>query len=413
MLRTCIVGFVLVFALGCGSDDGSNGGTGSGGSGGTSSTGGATGNGGTSTGGNGTGGSATGGNSSGGASGSGTGGTATGGTNSGGSGGTFVVSDCGAGALKDLAASMSPGTFVELPGTGYDAGLLDAGLGHQILQYSGKGVWDPNTCQALFLGGGHLSLEKYIAYSASSEQWFQAPNPPWWCDPQSVSNPYQCASHGYHHDALDPATGTFYWRSFNSETVHRHQVDATIDGDWDTIPDLPSDAASCIATALEYFPERDELVYVDCTSQSLRIWKPGAGSWSQVPGPFAMGAYHNYGVYNPVHRVILFGVGNGAKKLWAYDENGSVKAVADPPREFHPAPDDASTLRVLIADPASGKFLATATNGDMYELDYVANSWNALSQTAPTGLETAIPVSSYGVVLFLSANPAKAYVYKH
>jgi hypothetical protein len=412
MLRASILVLGLSFVCGCGSDDGSKAGASPGGTGG-STTGGSTGIGGGT--GGGTGGSATGGTGTGGTGtgGSATGGTSSGGTSSGGSGGTFVVSDCGAGALKDLAATITPGTFVELAGTGYDDSLLDAGQGHQILQYSGKGVWDPNTCQALFLGGGHLSLEKFIAYSASAEQWFQAPNPPWWCDPQSVSNPYQCASHAYHHDALDPATGTFYWRSFNSEVVHRHQVDATIDADWDTIPNLPSEAAGCIATALEYFPERNELVYVDCTNQSLRIYKPGASSWTQVPGPFAMGSYHNYGVYNPVHQVLLFGAGNGSKNLWAYDKNGTVKAVANPPREFHPAPADDSILRVLIADPATGKFLTTATNGDMFEYDYVANAWNQLSQKAPTQLEAAIPVSSYGVVLFLSAKPAKVYAYKH
>ena len=344
------------------------------------------------------------------AGGGGSGGTVAGG---GGSGGTFVVSDCGASSLALAASSMSPGSFVELPSSGYDQALIDAGQGHHVLEYSDKGVWDPNTCQALFYGGGHLSLEKFIALSASTDTWFQAPNPPWWCDPQSVENPYECATHAYQQDALDPATGTFYFRGFNSAAVHRHQVDSTLDADWDQIPDLPSDAASCIATSLEYFPDRDELVFVDCTTQSLRTWKPGDTSWATLDGPFAMGPYHNYGVYNPVHHVILFGLGNGSTDLHAYDASGNVQTVESPPREFHPSPDDSATLRILTADPASGKYLAVAPNGDMFEYDVPGDSWSPLSTQAPADLQVAIPVSSYGVVLFLSANPAKVYVYKH
>jgi hypothetical protein len=396
---------VLAFVAGCGSsgDDGGGKAQGNGGSGGGA-------NGGSGGGGGSAGSSAGGSSGSGGATG-GSGG-ANGGSG-GGSGGTFPISDCGAAALKDLAANATPGVFTELPSPSFDSALVDAGQGHQIFQYSDKGVWDPNTCQALFLGGGHLSLVKYVGYSASADTWFHAPNPPWWCDPQTVSNPYQCSTHAYQHDALDPATGTFYFRGFNSETVHRHQVDATIDADWDTIPDLPSEAAGCIATSLEYFPERDELVYVDCTTQSLRIWKPGGSSWSTVNGPFAMGSYHNYGVYNPVHKLILFGLGNGSMGLHAYDANGSVKTVASPPVGFHPSPDDSATLRILTADPATGKYLAVAPNGDMFEYDVPGNAWSALSQKAPTDLQIAIPVSSYGVMLFISANPPKVYVYKH
>jgi len=418
-----------VFGFGCGSSDeatpagaggtgpgtgGIAGGSGAGGAGVAGSSGGSTGG---SAGSSGSGGGPTGGSagSTGGSAGS-TGGSAgSSGGSAGSNGGTggFVVSDCGAAALKDLASTITPRTFVDLGAAGYDDALIDAGQGHHVLQYSDKGVWDPKTCQALFLGGGHLSLVKYIGLSASSNQWFQAPNPPWWCDPQAVSNPYQCSTHAYEHDALDPATGTFYFRGFNSATVRRHQVDATIDADWDTIPDLPSEAASCIATSLEFFPDRNELVYVNCTDQSLRTWHPGDGSWGTVAGPFAMGPYHNYGVYNPVHKVVMFGLGNDSSGFHKYDASGTVTTAAAPPRMFHPSPDDTATLRILTVDPVSGKYLAVAPNGDMFEYDVPGNQWSPLTTKAPQGLQVAIPVTSYGVVLFLSSAPATAYVYKH
>jgi hypothetical protein len=327
-----------------------------------------------------------------------------------GSGG-FVVSDCGASELANVAQSM-PAGFTELVGTGLDAALIDAGNGHHVLQYSDKGVWDPNTCQALFVGGGHLSAVKYIAYSASQNLWYQAPNPSWWCDTFQVSNPYECSTHAYGHNALDQATGQYYFRKFNNQDVYTHQVEATLTDVWGNAPVLP-DGGSCIATALEFFPERNQLVYVDCTTQDLRTWTPGAGSWETINGPFSMGPYHNYGVYNSVHQVMLFGLGNGSTGLHKLDVGGAVTPVAAPPRQFHPSPDDNSTFRILTYDPVSGDYLAYAPNGDLYAYDVAANSWANTGLTGPTGLQIAIPITSYGVVMFVGNAPPAAYLYKH
>jgi hypothetical protein len=93
--------------------------------------------------------------------------------------------------------------------------------------------------------------------------------------------------------------------------------------------------------------------------------------------------------------------------------SGAVSTAASPPRTFHPSPDDAATLRILTVDPAGGKYLAIAPNGDMFEYDVPGNQWSPLTTKAPQNLQVAIPVTSYGVVLFLSAAPAKVYVYKH
>ena len=300
---------VALLLAGCGSDDSPSGNAG-GGKAGTSGSGAATSGGSGGLGGqSGSGASSGSGGNSGGSGGqtAGTGGGGTGG--SAGSGGSYVISDCGASLLKDEAAKLSAGSIVELAVSGYDDALIDAGAGHHILQYSDKGVWDPNTCQALFVGGGHLSTVKYIAYSASQNQFFHAANPSWWCDTFAASNPYSCSTHAYGHNALDPATGRMFFRKFNSATVYAHQVDAAIDQDWTQLPKLPSNAAGCIATGIEYFPETDQLVYVDCEAQSLHTSKGGSGAWQEIQGPFAMGPYHNYAVYNPVHKVVLFGLG--------------------------------------------------------------------------------------------------------
>ena len=386
-------------------------GTGNGGGAGTGTSG-AAGQGGGTAGGGAGGSGAVAGSGGGGAAGGGSGGVSGAGTGGGGgTGGTFVVSDCGASVLKAEAAKLSAGGVVELTGTGYGPNLIDATGGHDVLQYSDKGVWDPNTCQALFVGGGHLTLVKYLAYSASQNKFFQAPNPNWWCDATTASNKWACSTHAYGHNALDPKTGRMFFREFNSDTVFVHQVDATIDSDWSVLPKLPNGAGGCIATGVEYFPARDELVFVDCKNDSLLTSKSGTGAWKEIPGPFTMGPYHNYAAHNPVHKVVLFGLGNGSKDLYKYDASGKVTPVAPPPRTFHPSPDNGSTLRILTADPASGKYLAVSMGGDLFEYDVSSNKWGSGAKKLPQGLEIAVPISSYGVVMFLSGS--KVYLYKH
>lgn len=319
--------------------------------------------------------------------------------------------DCGGGALADLAASIEVGTFVPLATDGLTAELIDAGNGHNVLQYSDKGVWDPNTCQALFTGGGHLSLVKFLGYSASENTWFQAPNPTWWCE-TTPDDPYACSTHAYGHNALDPATGSYWFRTFNNAAVHHTQVASPIVAEWDEAPGLDASAASCIATALEYFPELGGLVYVDCTAQAVQVLYDGASAWEVLPGTYPMGPYHNYATYNAALGQVLFGAGNGSDQLYLLDGSGAAEPIAAPPRQFHPSPDDPSTFRILTADPISGRFIAIAPAGDVFEYDAGTDQWTQMGYSAPENLQIAIPVSTYGVVLYVSLEPAM-YVYRH
>jgi hypothetical protein len=320
-------------------------------------------------------------------------------------------SDCGGGELADLAESIEVRQFVALPTEGLTADLIDAGGGHNVLQYSDKGVWDPINCQGLFTGGGHLSLVKFIAYSASENTWFHAPNPSWWCE-TTQDDPYACATHAYGANALDPETGDYWFRTFNSAAVHHTVAASPISAEWDAAPELPSGPASCIATALEYFPELGGLIYVDCTGQTVQVLYDGAAAWEQLPGNYAMGPYHNYATYNPVRGEVLFGVGNGSTDLYRLDADGNGTRIADPPRTFHSSPDDPTTFRILTVDPISGRWIAVSPSGDVYDYDADADAWSQVDATAPNNLQIAIPVTTYGVILFLSLEP-QMYVYRH
>lgn len=317
--------------------------------------------------------------------------------------------DCGGGALADLAATIAVGEFVALETAGLDAALIDAGNGHNVLQYSDKGVWDPNTCQALFTGGGHLSLVKFLGYSASENTWFQAPNPSWWCE-TTAEDPYACSTHAYGHNALDPATGDYWFRTFDNPAVHHTVAASPVSSSWDEWPALPTTPASCIATALEYFPELGALVYVDCAGQTVQVSYAG-GAWETLPGTYPMGGYHNYAMYNPVRGEVLFGAGNDSLALHRLDASGNATQIATPPRGFHPSPEDPETFRILTVDPIGGRWIAIAQGGDVYDYDADTDTW-AEAGTAPLNLQIAFPVTTYGVVLFLTLEPAM-YVYRH
>ncbi len=319
--------------------------------------------------------------------------------------------DCGGGALADLSASIAVGEFVPVATEGLTPELIDAGGGHHILQYADKGVWDPNTCQALFTGGGHLSLTKFIGYSASENTWFQAPNPSWWCETMP-DDPYACATHAYGQNALNPATGDYWFRRFNDPAVHHTQVASPISASWDAGPELAPEASGCVATALEYFPELDGLVYVNCAAQTVMLSDGGTGAWETLPGTYPMGGLHNYAVYNPVLGQVLFGLGNGSDALYLLGADGSGEPIAPPPRGFHPSPDDPSTFRILTVDPISGRFLAYAPVGDLFEYDAGTNAWSQITDAAPPDLQIAIPVTTYAVVLFVSIEPAM-FAYRH
>src|SRR5262249_55215441 len=78
--------------------------------------------------------------------------------------------------LGKLAASLEPGSWGKLKTEGYTADLLRV-QSHHILEYTDQAVWDPKSRQVLFVGQGHYSAVKFIAYAAESNRWKQLPTP--------------------------------------------------------------------------------------------------------------------------------------------------------------------------------------------------------------------------------------------
>ncbi len=316
---------------------------------------------------------------------------------------------CGPSPLLQAADSLLPGEWVELPTDGLTAELTDAGDGHWITQYTFEAMFDPTWCRVLFIGGGHLSLQKFISYDIASNSWQREPNPSWWCDPfEDGADVWACSDHAYGHNAIDVAGQRYFYKRGD---VFQTTLQSPVTSDWAALPDLPVEA---LFTSLSYFPEMSALFLVDYENQGIGLLPDGADAWQMVPGPFPMGAYHSYAVHDPVHHRVLFGGGNGSGELSALYADGRVDTLPTAPRTFHPEPDDDSTFKILTVDPTQGNVLAYAPNGDLFALDSGHDrGWFETRTTLPAGLELAVTIPDYGVVMFVDGRDQRVVVYRH
>jgi hypothetical protein len=302
--------------------------------------------------------------------------------------------------LAKVAAAMKPGTWAELKTEGYTTELLGK---HDILVYSDRAVWDPNSRQVLFIGQDHLRPPpRFIVYHEKTNRWEAKPTPAWaeklkWF-------------HAYENNAIDAATGRFFHHPSASRIVH--ELDITT-GKWNTLPEIKG-AAEGHGTALEYFPERKGLVRV--LGGTVHFYDEGKKTWTVVAKKLPMGGYHNFAAYSAVHRVVLFGGGNDSQDVYRLDTAGKIAPVARAPAVV------GIGRSINWVDPVSGELLVLHKTGKFFAYDPGADAWRELSLTGfPIHLRgsghhvIAAPIASYGVtMLFTSPSRGlKVYLYKH
>jgi hypothetical protein len=118
-----------------------------------------------------------------------------------------------------------------------------------------------------------------------------------------------------------------------------------------------------------------------------------------------------------VHKVVLFGGDNNV--IHKLDQQGTVTRLNN-------APIPLGIYRsVTTVDPVSGKYLILGANRSFYEFDVMTDTWRVLSGTVPSAVFSALtppifdviaaPVSTHGVVMFVTANAtnSKVHIYKH
>src|SRR5262245_34000019 len=212
-----------------------------------------------------------------------------------------------ASVLGNLAASMQPGTWAALTTNGFNNGaIMKPPAGGSILEYTDKGgQWNPIDSSVLVLGGSHPSGgpggrgQGFVKYLESNNTWSLLVTP---MEVGVDTNP----AHEYHHATLVPSTGDFYHRSYYSPQVmtYNHASQKwSLCTPWTTGPVQ-------VAGALEYFPDRDSLVFLDgdlgvselslasgnCTGTWVARASSIGGNWP--PHLSGLFSYHNVSRYS-------------------------------------------------------------------------------------------------------------------
>jgi len=306
-----------------------------------------------------------------------------------------------------IAAGMKPGTWAELKTEGFGKKLLDCTDGvHSILEWTGKGTWDPRSKKFLFIGAGHYASQKFIVYSAETNRWTEEPLP--W-------KPHPEHGHAYERNALDPVKGELFYVYTDGRGFHRYNI---AQKSWKEFSRLPDDFSVAVAMAQEYFPGKG-LVYV--TAGNVYLLDEKTGRWSRLASGLPC-PDHCFVSYNPVQKLVWLG-GGGGKTIYRLDASGKVSALKH-------APIPLGIYRsVVTPDPVSGKYLvfggdaaAPGKEETFYEFDVTTDSWTLQNvrpllfkvSANPVFYTAAAPVAGYGVNMFITYAPEpKVLLYKH
>ncbi len=318
-------------------------------------------------------------------------------------------------ALGMAAARMRPGSWVDLETEGFNRGevLAPGGPFDTVTRSAESACWNPRTRQLVFQGSSRGKLLTLITYSEDSNAWQAAPT-----HPALAAN---MASQAGDQNALDAATGDLYYRPSYSDTVYRYRIQERA---WSTLPPVPGDlwrAQSTDDGALEHFPEMGGLVLVGGNQPegggSVAFFNLRSGRWRLLARGLAMGTNRTFIEYSPVHRLVLFGGGDGSTDLYRLDAAGRVAKAKSAPMPLGVG------RTVVSVDPAGGRHLVLHPAG-FHEYDPVADAWTPILGERPPVLsagggvgdgliETAIP--AHGVVMYVkyAGADSKVFLYKH
>ncbi|MHC4917593.1 MAG: hypothetical protein ACYTGB_19125 [Planctomycetota bacterium] len=320
-------------------------------------------------------------------------------------------------ALGRLAASMKSGEWKELVTQGYDKRLIqDTRDGtkpvHQIFQYTNKIHWYAKTQQLYFMGAGHASMGKFITYSAADNTWRRLEVPEHYRKKGRSG-----LSHTYENTTIDPEENLMLRQSHMRNVIERYDLAA---GKW--IEPIPSLSKGGHRSATEYFPELKTYVRYETGSGSrMYRWDKTAKNWTAIAGGTLPGMprlTHPVIEYNPVHKLMLVGGGNGCPDLFKMGADGKAAAIRKVPFGYV----NSTHINVLTVDPAGGEFLFFTAGGKnasgplkFFAYDVAKDEWRKVADTTPLGApkgKVATPVERHGVVLFCTYEPTKVWLYK-
>lgn len=355
--------------------------------------------------------------------------------------------------LADVAETLSAGQWGLLTSagnSGYNIPTwpLDLGTnGQKVYDFSSKALYEwGDRRRVWYKGGAHTNTAqdkdniRTICYDVASDTWSKLPLSTF---EQGLTGANGGANtHQYQLETIVPRRRKMYYFQANTTTMREKDLDA------DDPTDITSDAsststglpgASSDRGCLEWFPERQSLIYFHMSSGQLYELKEGTSSWATL-GSVLTDTAGNDGVflhYNPVEKYCFIGGGsrNGLeavnRRWWKILANGTITELASQPTDQTVL--NGSGYALGWPDPITGHHLfvtnddpfGTPTAYRFYRYQPGTNAWDRLTSyeaaipalgTNPT---TAIPyvfdcvcvtLWDQGVTMFLGYN---VYIYKH
>ena len=213
--------------------------------------------------------------------------------------------------LSDAANSLNPGEWIFLSTNGFTKEFLNHGTTY-VFAYSDKGVWDPINRKAHFIGAGYSVNSRHIVYDEETNTWIleMDDNEVPWAKGAS-------SSHGYEHIAIDVDGRKLYTKMFNDQDLWYRDLDNN--AGWTNTSSFSSRIG--VAGALAFFPEMGCL-FVNFGEKVVCYYR-STDSWGDYQDP-NQSSYHNLAIYNPVHRWVGFGGGDGDNHFYKYDSTGTI-----------------------------------------------------------------------------------------
>ena len=343
--------------------------------------------------------------------------------------------------LAVLAASMAPGTWAELTTIGINGALLSAGnapgVGGNNIPYSNQMAWNPIRKQIKLTCSDHqAAYMPELTYDEATNAW-------------SVANSgLPQATHAFGHFQCRPDTGDLYTRinggGMASEPVYRKLAG----GSWVALTAASGSVYTQVGvgtawwpgsntgrTALSGFGAAGCYIIFEISLGSACLYDPIANTWTTIAVPQTYPTtdpYHTVAAYSPHFNCVVYGGGNGNRRLWRLNQDRTINELTVCPVSIGV---QGANLQV---DPVTGNFLIWGGGSNarkLYQFDptgtgtYTLLSGSRQPPAAglhgvsdPSGggggpdalISCALP--AHGVVAYMSASGASyanMFLYKH
>ncbi len=365
-----------------------------------------------------------------------------------------------ASVLSELAATVQPGTFVELeidgdistcqamvpplPKRHPDACTIGQSFSNpehclvpqtpwkdlgNILEYTDEASWD-SVDRNIYIMGTRRAYKRwdqgFVKYSEETNSWTILDLPP-----------FGVGAHGYDNGAIDVVGRRYYWSRISAAyIVWSMNLDT---GEWQRLPDAPIDTGEF--SAIDFFPELNKLVFFDghfgarpgSYGSEYALYDPDTNKWEEsiaLDGPTAVtqapfGAISHFSEYNPSRSVMFFGGGyhyidpanpdddptpniDESRRFYMLDKDRVVTRLADAPTKL--GQHGEGPLQTI--DPNSGNLVVfqgklndgSCPNGPLpiWEYDLEQGVWNKTGEHNLSNLycgmdSVVVPLYEYGV----------------